>query len=563
MTATAPHPLEQLLADPHDPGNPLSYAAVVAADERAEMLAEGEARLDRYGLNAEFVPPALGGRLTEADTMVRTVRAVFRRDPTLGLGYGITNLIAAVIVWASGNTGQQSMLAERLLRGRKISAAYNELAHGNDFTRTDFAAVAHDGTYVLSGGKQLINNIARADAAVLLARTSKERGPRSHTHLLVDLTTADPSRIRFRRYPTVGVRGCHLGGMDVDRLPVPQDSVIGEPGAAMDAVMRAFQLTRAVIPGLAVGSLDTQLRTVLRFTRERSLYGAPAIDLPYVHTTLAAAFADLLVSDCLATTALRALHVLPGQASIYAAAAKYLSSNLLKAAATDLAAVLGARSYLREGPYAIVQKHLRDLPAVNFAHANNAVCQAVLIPQLPALARRSWLSAPPPPAELFALHRPLPALDFQALALTARGEDPVCGVLSPDAGPTAGGDPTVAALRGLFVDELRRLQQACGSLGPRDRSLFASPTSYDLARRYSVVVAAGACIGIWGANQGEASPFMRSETWLTCALLRLAGQLGHDVEAAFARLAHELVAELIARQDDNRSLDLSAVRLAG
>ncbi|MFJ1616883.1 MULTISPECIES: hypothetical protein [unclassified Streptomyces] len=53
--------LEQHLGDPGDPGNPLGFPHVLAADERSEMFADGERALDAYGLGAEFVPAGTAG----------------------------------------------------------------------------------------------------------------------------------------------------------------------------------------------------------------------------------------------------------------------------------------------------------------------------------------------------------------------------------------------------------------------------------------------------------------------------------------------------------------------
>src|SRR5579872_6665772 len=94
--------LEQRFGNPWDPANSLGFAAVLAADERGEMLPEGEQMLDAFGLNAEFVPVEFGGRLSRADRMIEVLRAVYRHDPCLGLGYGVSSLIAAVNLWVAG-----------------------------------------------------------------------------------------------------------------------------------------------------------------------------------------------------------------------------------------------------------------------------------------------------------------------------------------------------------------------------------------------------------------------------------------------------------------------------
>jgi hypothetical protein len=324
----------------------------------------------------------------------------------------------------------------------------------------------------------------------------------------------------------------------------------------METVMRAFQVTRSLLPGMAVGIVDTQLRTALRFALERKLYGRPVADLPHARTVLAGAFLDLLISDCLATTVARALHVLPDQTSVYAAAVKYLVPKLLQDATHRLSMLLGARSYLREGPYGIFQKNSRDLLAATLTHASAAVCQATIIPQLPRLAKQAWLRSAPPPQTLFRFREPLPALDFGGLGLSARGTDSLSAVLAEYGGV----DPAVAtACRGLTT-ELHRLRDVCADLPARDRTVLAGRRSFDLADRYATVLAASACLGVWRHNQDE--PFLRDTSWLLAALSRLAGRLGY--RAAGADGAERFpYTELLARYRDGRSFDLVNRRLAG
>ena len=53
--------LEQRLGDPWDESNPLGVSAVLAADERGDVLDAGEALLDELDVAAAFVPPRANG----------------------------------------------------------------------------------------------------------------------------------------------------------------------------------------------------------------------------------------------------------------------------------------------------------------------------------------------------------------------------------------------------------------------------------------------------------------------------------------------------------------------
>ncbi|UUU31862.1 acyl-CoA dehydrogenase [Streptomyces sp. CA-210063] len=554
--------LEHLLGSLSNPANPTGTEAVLAADERAEMLAAGEALLHAYGLNAEFVPPQLGGRLERADHLCEVMRTLYRRDPALGLGYGASSLIASVTLWTAGDAQQTGHAARLLLDGRRIAIAFHELAHGNDMAGTEFAATAAPDGLRLSGRKEVVTNIGRADAMVVLARTDTRPGPRSHSLILVDRASADPAHLTdLPRFGTVGMRGVQLGGLRFDDLPVPASAVLGPAGSGLETALKALQITRTVLPTMATGILDTGLRVTVDHLTRRRLYGGPATALPHVRSVLAGVFADLLRAEALGAVGARALHLVPGAASVYASAVKFEVSRLLLEAMDRLAELLGAHFYLREGPTALFQKLLRDLAPVGFGHIARAACQMSLLPQLPLLARRTWsrpgTEAPP---DVFALAEPLPPLRYDRLALHAAGRDPVMGSLPAlaDASWAPEHDDVRAALRDDHV-ELAELAAVCGQLSPAELGVDARPEHYDLVTRYVRLLSRTACGQVW--RHARPDDFLADPTWLRAALCRSAPG-PHRPGPLPAEVEDRLFAELLDRRDTGRSFGLTGRPLA-
>ncbi|MFC8666674.1 acyl-CoA dehydrogenase [Streptomyces sp. NPDC057199] len=607
--------LEALLGDPYEPDNPLGLDAVLRADERGELLPEGERALREFGLGAEFVPGAYGGRFERADRFALLMRGLFRRDCALGIGHGVTSFIAGLPVWADGSAAQRRRAAELLLGGGRIVAAYTELAHGSDFARISMAArPAPDGGRLLDGGKQLVNNVGRAEAAVLFARTDERPGSRGHSHFLLDLDALPPDRVdRTARHPTSGVRGCLLGGIGFDACPVPADALLGVEGGAMETVLKVFQVTRSVLPGMVVGVGDTQLRVVLDFAGRRQLYGRPISELPEVRGVLTDTFVDLLICDALSAVGARSLHLLPEEASVRSAAVKYLVPKFLQDSSYRLGVVLGARGYLREGPYAVFQKAARDLPVVALAHASGAVCLSTIVPQLPRLAERAWrpaLEATSPsaaPDALFRLDDRLPALDFGRLELTARGTDRLAchlPAVTRELTDEAANRPELgelAELARLFTEELAELARRAAALPPRDRTPVAGRRAFLLAERYTLLLAAAACLGVWhaaagrdgsaahaadgdspiavaarrdgfgaeaethagaGAGADDRAAFLADPLWVTAALHRLAERLGLRRGPLPESAARQLFDELVERHAGDLTFDLFRGRLA-
>jgi alkylation response protein AidB-like acyl-CoA dehydrogenase len=546
--------IDELLGDPRDAGNPMGFDAVLAADERQEMLADGERLLDDYGFNAEFVPTGLGGRFDRADRVAAELRAVWRRDPCLGLGYGFSSFISGMNIWTAGDDEQQRHAAKLLLNNGKIAAAFHELDHGNDFAHAGFAARVDGDGWLLSGRKEVVTNLRRADALVLFARTSSAAGSRGHSQFLVETADLPAESVRhLSRLGSSGMRGVQLGRAEFVDCPVPSRALLGERGHGMEIALRAYQVTRAVFPAISVGPLDTALRLAVEFAVERRLYGGTAADIPYVQATLARSFADLLAVDAFSAVALRALHLLPAEMGICAPAAKYLTSRIVLDAFEDLRSVLGAQAYLRAGRYGMFQKLHRDIAPATFAHVSRTACQVMLLPQLPRLARRSWLDDPPADEAVFAVDGPLPPLDLGRLTAGMARTDSVIGSLAER---TADATP-IGRFVAKFQGELRLLRAECADLRPSDITMDAPPAAFALADRYTVVLAAAAALGVWGK---------RPDTALLGVLDRLDGRLGGAgvlLPAERAHVERHLFDEAVRRVRDNCLLDLSARRIPG
>ncbi|WP_330333154.1 acyl-CoA dehydrogenase [Streptomyces sp. NBC_00536] len=560
--AASPDPvdrLEALFGDAGAPGNPVGRDAVLAADAEGAMLSAGEELLDGFGLNAHFVPEALGGRFTGPEDLIGVMRAVYRRDPALGLGYGTGSFMAAVNVWTSGSTRQQTWLAGHLLSGGRVACGYHELAHGNDFARAELTALpGPDGQLLVNGRKEVVANLGRAGAMVLFARTDEGPGSRSHSQLLLETARLAPAALtRLPRFATVGMRGVPLGGIEFTDCPVPADAVVGTPGHGLETAQRSFQLTRIALPGMTLGLLDTALRTALRGALGRNLYGGTAADLSLSRTVLAEAFADLLLADAFVTVAARAAHTAPAQSTVYASAVKLLVPALLMGAVSRLSELLGSQFYLRSGEQPLFQKLQRDVLPSAFGHASRVSCQAALLPQLPLTARRTWSAddGPALPATTFRPGEQLPQLDFGALKVTGGGRDPLSRTLLQGAERRTGEDGAIAARASEYAAEVRALSAEAARLTPDQLGPAAPPHAFDLTTRWAGVLAAAACLGLWWERPDGGQGPGAEPAWVLAALHRLGVHTGRHHDPLPQPLSEVLYAELLRRHDAGLTFD--------
>ncbi|EFL20201.1 predicted protein [Streptomyces sp. C] len=561
--------LEALLGDPAAPGNPAGHRALLASDQAAALSPEAEGLLDDFGMHREFVPRELGGRFDSAEGLLRVMRPVFRRDVSLGMGYGMTTFMAASDVWMRGSEEQRSWLGGLLLDGSKAAIAQHETAHTNDFVRNQISAdLLPGGGLSLTGAKPVVNNLHRADALVLFCRTGGHFPGGTQSALLLDPRTLPAGRYRTERRPAaVGLRSCFFSGVRFDDCPVPADALLGAPGSGVATSLQSFQMSRTLMASLSVAAVDTSLRTAVLVDRQRGpgAAGTAPVDPQHTANTLTGAFVNLLLYDCLAVVATRALHLLPAETSVYSAAVKLLLPRVLIETMYDLSTVLGSQLYTREGTVGVLQKHIRDVPVISLGHAGTVACQATIIPQLKQLASRSWFAEEEAPATLFQPDAPLPAFRYDALAL-ASGRDSLSASLLAAAAEPPGRDPVERALRTMaehLVEELRDLRRRVLALPPLDGGTPVGPAWFALTDRYVLVLAAAAVLGVRRHNRHGLDPFLADPAWAAAALHRITSRLG----AAPVELPPECLArlhqEVLARFGDRRSYDLHNTPLPG
>ncbi|WP_371495223.1 acyl-CoA/acyl-ACP dehydrogenase [Kitasatospora sp. NBC_00374] len=494
--------LDALLGDPLAPGNPLGLDAVVDSDERAELPAAGVRALDAYGFNAELVPAALGGTLTRADELADAFRTVARRDLALAAGYGLGSLTAGLHVWQTGDPAQQSELAALLLGDRRVATAFPSPGPG-------LRAARDGGDLVLRGAEQLVGDPAGADA--LFLPVTLDRG---HGHLLL---TGDAGLRPSPPHSGTGLRGCRFAAVTADGLRVPADRLVGPDGDGRARAATVRRITGTVLASALVGVLDTQLRTALSFADERVLYGRPVTGLPSARGLLADAFLDLLIADCATAVAARALHLHPERADLQHTAQR-LVARLVRDAGHQLSLLLGARSYLREGPHAVFQKHQRDRTALT----------ALL--NVPPPAGADPTQAPSAPAEaLFAPDPQLPALDPARLRAPGVAGTGLPAGLAGLPADLAAAHPELASLAGSFATT------------DEDEDAFA----------------AAACLRLWWHGRTGRDAFRDAPLWIHAALQRLAARTGRPTGPAAPDRDPALLQELRTRLQQGRTLDLA------
>lgn len=571
--------LERELGDPADPANPLSFSALLAADERADFPVAACRRLEELDVHRTYVPAELGGDLTGAEDLLQVIRVLSRRDLTVTIAHCKTYL-GAVSVWLAGTPAQAKELARRVLDGAVVSFALTERRHGSDLLAGELTAASADGGWLrLDGEKWLINNATRADLLCVLSRTDPSGGPRGFSLVLVDKSGL-PERA-YQCLPKAvlhGVRGADISGIAFDGAMVAADAVVGRPGTGLEIALKSFQITRTLCAGMSLGCADRALRIATSFALKHELYDRRLADLPHAARTLAEAYADTLVVEALALLATRSIQALPGELSVTSAVVKYLAPTRTDRTIASLAQVLGARALLTgatgvggEG----FQKVDRDHRIVGIFDGNTMVNLNSLVNQLPQLSR-SYRAGTVDAAGLAGaatLTAALPPIDGDRLALVSRaGSSVVQGLpalveaitaVAARADVPAG----LAAQAGRLRDAADTLHAELAGFRPAARDV--PPEDFQLARRYANCFAAAACLHLWWHNRDTVGGGLWADAlWVRAALARLLpGPSDEDGPVAGVEQDGEpldaLLPHLFAAHRDKMLFSLFPCRLGG
>lgn len=512
---------ERALGPPTDDGV-FGWAAAVRRDDTGGVPEDALAWFHGLGLCDVQVPEALGGSLQSLEQLLAVSRAVARRDPALAVACGMQTW--SQLAWMFGSASQQAVVREVVRSGQPLALAVSEREHGADLGATEVTAFGNRDGRRLNGRKWPIGMAARAPVVFVLARSRQQPGPSALSWFLVDRRRVPAGSLTAHGdLPTLGLRSSGLGELVFTDTPVSDDDRIGGEGQGLPSTLKLFQVTRALLGGIALGSADTALRLAASFIVGRHLYGKPAADLPVVRDQLVTARVDLVIAEVLSLVTVRGIHERPEQASVSSLIAKVIVPELTGNTLRVSAELLGARHYLRTG-YAsgIFQKLLRDHAALPLFDGSTPVCLGGLAMQLEALLDACGSRTAERTVPVGDLSMAVPPVDASRLELFARGvDDVVQGISGLDPGIVLrAARPDVADGVSARIRDLRAALATLIENAARERRddsrVFRGPLGMALAHRYARLHAACACVHVAVANAADSDVGLDASLLLAC-----------------------------------------------
>lgn len=330
------------------------------AFDREDWYTMGALGLLGTCLPAEFG----GGGLGALDTAL-VIEAFGRACTDTGLVFAASahQFACAVPIAEFGSKAVRLRWLPDLASGAAIAGnAMTEPDSGSDVSQLKVSARQVAGGWRLDGTKSFVSNGPVCDVLVTYATTDPDMGHLGQTAFVVDAQA--PGVRRSEPFDKMGLWSCRAGTVDFENCFVPDDHVLGQPGAGASIFQASMGWERACLFAGYVGLLDRLVDRCTAFARERRQSGRPigsfqAVSHRIVDMKLRLESARLLLYRACAEMDSGSRAVLP------VALAKLAVSEAAVASAVDAVRVFGGRGYLADHG---IEAALRDsVPAVLFS----------------------------------------------------------------------------------------------------------------------------------------------------------------------------------------------------
>jgi len=194
-----------------------------------------------------------------------------------------------------GTEDQKRRILPLIAAGDLIFAiGYTEPGAGTDLASLKTRAVREGDHYRVNGQKTYTSGAEGADYVFLAARTDPEASPHKGISILM-LDTRDPG---FSVSPIITVGGIRTNVTYYQDVLVPADMLIGQENAGWQLIAEQLNHERIGLAALiyAAHGLFDKVADWARATQVGST-GAKVIDLPWVQSALAEAYALILASE--------------------------------------------------------------------------------------------------------------------------------------------------------------------------------------------------------------------------------------------------------------------------
>ncbi|WP_299050555.1 acyl-CoA dehydrogenase family protein [uncultured Nocardioides sp.] len=351
------------------------YAAEV--DEDARYPREAHDALVASDFHAPHVPEQYDGVGADALAVCLVIEEVARACATSSLIPAVNKLGSLPVMLAGGEEIKQKYLP-RLAAGEGFSYGLSEREAGSDTASMRAKAVRDGDDWILSGQKSWITNAGESEFYTVLAVTDPD-GARGRNISAFVVEKGDEGFTFGEKERKLGIKGSPTRELHFDKVRLPGDRIIGEPGTGLQTALRTLDHTRITIAAQAVGIAQGALDFATSYVKEREQFGQAVSGFQGVQFMLADMAMKLEAARQMTYVAAAKSERNDDDLSFFGAAAKCYASDAAMEITTDAVQLLGGYGYTRDYP---VERMMRDAKITQIYEGTNQVQRVVMARQL-------------------------------------------------------------------------------------------------------------------------------------------------------------------------------------
>ncbi|MEZ0290468.1 MAG: acyl-CoA dehydrogenase family protein [Sulfolobales archaeon] len=354
------------------------YADLIDREDRIPQEVWDSLRKNGYlGL---IIPAEYGGQGGDNRSHVIFAEEISRVSPSVYVIVAVQNLFIYPLL-LYGTEDQRKRYLPRIASGEIIAAHANtEPGAGSDVAGIQSKARKINDHYVISGVKTYISLGDVADVFIVSARTHPPQEGKRWWGITTFIVERDTPGFKINRsLEKYGLRGSHVAEIVLDEVRVPEENVVGEPGAGFKVVVETYDRCRIGIAGQALGVARAALEKSLDYSVKREAFGRKIVEFQGVQFYLA----DMIVK-------LEAARLVTYWAAYLADKNSrdfIVAASIAKLLATEAAQEMAIRAIDIHGGYGLmaesgVERLLRDSQILKIYEGTTEIQKITIIRQL-------------------------------------------------------------------------------------------------------------------------------------------------------------------------------------
>ncbi|HSL19451.1 MAG TPA: acyl-CoA dehydrogenase family protein [Methylomirabilota bacterium] len=335
------------------------------------------ATLGELGLLGVLIPEEHGGAGLGYVEYVLILEEIGAADGGVGLGVAAHNSLCTNHLYLFGSDELRARYLPKLASGEWIGAwGLTEPEAGSDAGGTRTTAVRDGGDWVLNGSKNFITHASVGDAAVVMARTSKESGHHGISAFFVPFDR--PGVGPGKKEDKLGMRCSDTSSLVLEDCRVPADHLLGPEGDGFVQAMKVLDGGRISIAALSLGIARGALDATLEYAAVRHQFGKPIASFQLTRAKLADMATEVEAARLLTMRA-AVLKDSGGTVTLASSMAKVYASEAAVRVAEEAVQIHGGYGYTTDYP---VERAWRDAKLCTIGEGTSEIQRMVIAREL-------------------------------------------------------------------------------------------------------------------------------------------------------------------------------------